>query len=342
MAKPRIFVSSTYYDLKHLRSSLDNFIEVLGFEPILSEKGNIAYTPDVPLDESCYREVGTADVFVLIIGGRYGSEASGRDRKLSHQFFERYDSITKGEFEAATKRDIPVYVLIESSVYSEYQTFIRNKGNETITYAHVDSVNIFHLLEDILARPRNNPVHTFDRFADIESWLREQWSGLFRELLNRMSSQQQLATLSGQVEVLQEVNTTLKRYLEAVMTKISPQESEPLIKAEQKRLDEIQQMEAFRKNDWIKYLKSMHKIDENASADMIQKATSIQNYCALVGKASPNTIAGSDVARLLKNNADARRDFNYARSLLGKKSLRVQKKRKSPSKKKLSVVEKAS
>jgi hypothetical protein len=72
MAKPRVFVSSTFYDLKHIRSSLDIFIESLGFEPILSEKGDIAYSPDHPLDESCYREVQTSDIFVLIIGGRYG------------------------------------------------------------------------------------------------------------------------------------------------------------------------------------------------------------------------------------------------------------------------------
>lgn len=69
MAKPRIFISSTYYDLKHLRSSLENFIESLGFEPVLSEKGDIAYVPDMPIDESCYREARSADVFVLIIGG---------------------------------------------------------------------------------------------------------------------------------------------------------------------------------------------------------------------------------------------------------------------------------
>jgi hypothetical protein len=48
MAKPRVFVSSTYYDLKHVRSSLDLFVESLGFEPVLSEKGNIAYSPDSP------------------------------------------------------------------------------------------------------------------------------------------------------------------------------------------------------------------------------------------------------------------------------------------------------
>jgi len=35
MAKPRIFVSSIYYDLKHIRASLSLFIDSLGYESIL-------------------------------------------------------------------------------------------------------------------------------------------------------------------------------------------------------------------------------------------------------------------------------------------------------------------
>jgi hypothetical protein len=70
MTKPSIFISSTFYDLKHIRSSLESFIDRLGYESIMSEKGNIAYIHDISLDESCYREAKKCDIFVLIIGGR--------------------------------------------------------------------------------------------------------------------------------------------------------------------------------------------------------------------------------------------------------------------------------
>jgi hypothetical protein len=235
MARPRVFVSSTYYDLKYIRASLEIFIGSLGFDAILSEKGDIAYTSDQPLDESCYREVENADIFTLIVGGRYGSEVSEGDGKPK-EFFDRYESITKREYGAAVEKDIPVYVLIEKAVYAEYRTFVLNKDIKGINYAHVDSVNVFLLIGDILSRPRNNPVQAFEKFEDIESWLREQWAGLFRELLRRQSQQQQLTGLSQQVLQLKETNETLKKYLEAVMRGVGKQATSKLIKSEEERL----------------------------------------------------------------------------------------------------------
>jgi hypothetical protein len=205
MARPRVFVSSTYYDLKHIRSSLEIFVESLGFEPILSEKGDIAFSPDVGLDESCYREAASADIFVLVVGGRYGSE-SGSSNKLQHSFFERYESITKKEFEAAQESNVPIFILIESGVYGEYQTFLRNRGNDTIKYAHVDSANIFHFIESILSLERNNPTFQFERSAQIEGWLRDQWAGLFRELLRTRTQKRQIADLTTQVAELKSVS----------------------------------------------------------------------------------------------------------------------------------------
>ena len=253
MARPRIFVSSTYYDLKHIRSSLDNFIESQGYDSVLSEKGDIAYAPDVPLDESCYREASGADIFVLIIGGRYGSSASNEDKKPSRSFFDRYDSITKKEYDEAWSRDIPIYILIEQNVYSEYQTYLRNKTNNNIQYAHVDSINIFQVIEEILAKPRNNPVKTFERFPEIEVWLREQWAGLFRELLQRMSNQKQISNLSSQVDTLGAINSTLQRYLEVVISKVSPDDAPQLIKSEHERLSEIEQLDQLKKNDFYRH-----------------------------------------------------------------------------------------
>ena len=49
MAKPRVFVSSTYYDLKYVRSSLELFISSLGFDPVLFEHGGVAFAPDKAL-----------------------------------------------------------------------------------------------------------------------------------------------------------------------------------------------------------------------------------------------------------------------------------------------------
>src|SRR5712671_3356412 len=198
MAKPRVFVSSTYYDLKHIRASLELFIQSLGFEAILSEKGDIAYSPEIPLDESCFREAAAADIYVLVVGGRYGSEISETHKastKAAKSFYERYESITKREYASANNKRVPIYILVEKSVYAEYQTYRQNRSNQSVSYVHVDSVNIFNFIDEILSQPFNNPVQTFEKFSDIDGWLREQWAGLFRDLLNRRSEQGQLSTL---------------------------------------------------------------------------------------------------------------------------------------------------
>ena len=326
MAKPRIFISSTYYDLKHLRSSLDLFIESLGFESILSEKGDIAFTPDTPLDESCYREASNADVFCLIIGGRYGSESSGKVKKDKKGFFERYDSITKKEYEEAVKKDIPTYILIESSVYSEYHTYLRNKGSSDVHYAHVDSENIFKLIEDILSKPKNNPVHTFEKFADIETWLREQWAGLFRELLHRMSNQKQIGTLSAQVDDLKEINNTLKRYLENVMSKVSPDDSPDIIRFEEERLEERERNKIIMENSWTDYILSEHRIDLDEYIQVMKDAKSFDDFAKIVGNISPRDDSEEDIENTLEEFSDARTDFNKTRKILGLPIFKMRKK----------------
>lgn len=316
MARPRIFISSTYYDLKYIRASLELFIEDLGFDAILSEKGDIAYAPDRPLDESCYREVENCDVFVLIVGGRYGSESS-TESKTPKDFFDRYESITKKEYDSAADKDIPIYVLIERAVHAEYQTFIRNKNMTGIKYAHVDSVNVFLLIENILAKPRNNPVQTFEKFEDIQAWLREQWAGLFRELLRRQSQQQQLAGLSQQVIQLKETNETLKKYLEAVMRGENKQTTTKLIESEHKRLTNVRQLESLANNRWVEWLtRRADGIDVPTIAEALRHASGFEDSVKRLPLFPDQEAVAERIVTTLRDNGEARADLNAARAIL--------------------------
>lgn len=47
MAAPRVFVSSTYYDLRHVRDDIEIFLKRLGYTPVMHDKGSITYTQEV-------------------------------------------------------------------------------------------------------------------------------------------------------------------------------------------------------------------------------------------------------------------------------------------------------
>jgi hypothetical protein len=260
LAKPRVFVSSTYYDLKHIRASLDLFIESLGYEAVLSEKGEVAYAHDLPLDESCYAEVRNADILVLVIGGRYGSASSGDVTATPKTFHERYESITKMEYQAAVDNGTATYILVESAVLAEYRTYQKNKDNTNVVYAHVDSVNVFRLIEDILSKKKGNPVQQFEKYGDIERWLREQWAGLFRDMLRKTSGSQQLTSLQAEVGTLHQISDTLKTYLESMM-KRQGNGYDDIIDAEHKKIETAKTIESLMTFTLFSFLRDNVKAD---------------------------------------------------------------------------------
>ena len=127
--KPRVFVSSTYYDLKHVRERLERFIEAYNFEPVLFESDKVIFEHNKPLDASCYNEVKLCHVMILIIGGRYGSIASGENAKEKIEVYNSdYVSITRREYETALKMNIPVFIFVEKNVSADFQTYKKNQS----------------------------------------------------------------------------------------------------------------------------------------------------------------------------------------------------------------------
>lgn len=314
MARPRVFVSSTFYDLKHIRASLEVFIESLGFDAVLFEKGDISFHPDIPLDGSCYREAANADIFVLIVGGRYGSAASGSSFNNAHTS-ETYQSITRQEFETAQLKDVPTFILVDSAVAAEYQTYLRNRENKDIVYAHVDSIGVFRLLENIFERSRNNPVFNFDRATQIESWLREQWAGLFRELLQSRSQKSQLSALNAEVMELKSINDTLKTYLETVITQLNPKNSHHIIQNEDNKLEKSRKEIALKNNPFFDFITDLKGINSDIALSIIKDPRDIQELVGLINRIGNES--AKDVILILSQLRDAQIDYNKARTFLG-------------------------
>jgi hypothetical protein len=186
MAKPRIFISSTFYDLRQIRLDLDKFIRELGYEPVLNELGNISYGKDEKLEEYCYKEINSIDILISVVGGRFGSSSQ-----------HNAQSISQTEFKTALELNKQLYIFIEKNVYAEYNTYLLNKENNDIKYRYADNIKIFEFIEFVEGLPNNNNVSSFESSLDIIQYLKEQWAGLFQRFLQEQTRIKEVNILKG-------------------------------------------------------------------------------------------------------------------------------------------------
>lgn len=185
MAKPRIFVSSTFYDLRQVREDLDRFISGLGYEAVLHEAGSVPYGQDSPPEGYVHREIEVCDILICVIGGRYGTESTERPG----------NSITQLELATAIRNQVQVFIFIEQAVYSEYNTYSINKETPGIKYRFVDDPRIYEFIESIYKLPKNNPIAPFQTASDIIEFLRTQWAGLFQRFLQEQKRFEEIKAL---------------------------------------------------------------------------------------------------------------------------------------------------
>lgn len=251
MARPRIFISSTFFDLRQVRADLDRFVKELGYDTVRNETGGIPYGRDQKLEEYCYKEISEIDILVGIVGGRFGSEAERGNY-----------SITQVEIKTAIEQNKQVYIFIEKNVLAEYQTYLINKENDTTKYRFVEDKKIYKFIEEIYALPKNNIVHPFETALDITFFLREQWAGLFRDLLHQQTKKVEYDNISQKVNELNEVSFTLQTYLENVLKSVSKEKNvtENLIIHEKKRLETFQLKQRLQELDYIEHLVKGHNL----------------------------------------------------------------------------------
>lgn len=180
MARPQIFISSTFYDLKVVRDDLARAVKDLGYETIRHEVGSIPYNRSDKLESSCYREVENCDILVCVIGGRYGSGSTVSS-----------GSITQNELRAAYEQGKQVYVFVEKCVLSERAFHKNNRDVPNLVLTHVSDRRVFDFIDEVDQLPTGNPLFPFENTSDIVALLKEQLAGLFQRLLKEQTNARQ-------------------------------------------------------------------------------------------------------------------------------------------------------
>lgn len=168
MHQLKVFVSSTCYDLKQIRKDLQEFISVQGHQPIMSEFDSFPIDPNDDTVANCIRNVESADLFVLVIGGRYG------------YVLENGKSITNMEYIYARKKGIPVFVYIYRDVITGLGLYKDNPDGNFKSL--VDNNKVFDFVNEV--RIVNQQwCYDFDHAQDIASNLKIRFSHLFSDAL---------------------------------------------------------------------------------------------------------------------------------------------------------------
>lgn len=181
-SKLTLFVSSTCYDLAQVRENISYFCDSVGINALVSEQGAFPVDPSISTVENCLKVVReNADLFLLVVGGRYGS------------LNETGKSITNLEYLEAHSKQIPKYVFVKKEILLLLSVWQSNPQADFTSV--VDSPKLFEFILSF----RNSGevwVFPFDSATDLINTLRAQLSHLFLDSLRWRKKLQPLEQIS--------------------------------------------------------------------------------------------------------------------------------------------------
>lgn len=194
MKRPTIFLSSTIYDFRDIRSAIKDYLESRGCRVLASDQNDFDKDLNPHSYEACLKAIEQADVFLLLIGSRVGGLVDAKERI----------SITRAEYrrayELAEEGRIRLLSFVRSDVFNHRESV---KGIERFleevavaefeaksvvakapTKFMTDATAIINFIEEVSRNaetsaavkgerqfPKANWLHQFASFADIRQQL---------------------------------------------------------------------------------------------------------------------------------------------------------------------------
>ncbi len=210
MAKLKVFVSSTCFDLSIVRSQVRNYVKQLGHDPVMSDYWEVLYDPRVHTHKNCLQEISGCDVAVLIIGSRFGGKGipaacdiidfkSLEEKSASPAILQSKEklSITQLEICKAIEDGIPIFTFVDERVMHDHLVYEANKAGGSVHKIKFPSIEkpetakyIFEFINFLRHRTEGNNVASFSKVEDINEYLSIQWSSLFQRLLHEQRNKE--------------------------------------------------------------------------------------------------------------------------------------------------------
>ena len=241
MAQPRVFISSTCYDLQEIRYQLRSFIGDFGFEPVMSEFGDIFFDYQIHIQDSCKGEIEKCQLFVLIIGNSFGSTYYRQKEGTKSP-----DSVTMQEFKRSIEVNTYKHIFINKFVEYDYKNYQRALTKEiTKSIENIDELiddvdnivlsakkeftnrypfpqdsykYIFNFLDIIYSLKTNNAIIPYESFDDIKTSLRKQWAGFMYDTITNNKAIP-ISALDRVIEKIDKVENQIRTLIESQVNK---------------------------------------------------------------------------------------------------------------------------
>ncbi|GHT28305.1 hypothetical protein FACS189432_06060 [Bacteroidia bacterium] len=128
ITQPKIFISSTVNDMPSERQAAYNAVTKVGAFPVMCEFTMTAQNADSVT--ACLSMVGESDIYVLILGGKYGWQPYGKE------------SITELEYQTAIERKLPIFIFNTTYAKDDLQKQFETSVNKTFWKAVKDAFEL--------------------------------------------------------------------------------------------------------------------------------------------------------------------------------------------------------
>ncbi len=267
MAIPRVFISSTCYDLSEIRDSLLGFLESYCYEPVLSERGDIFYHPDLHTHDACVNEIKNCQLLILIIGGRFGGSYKADVRK----------SVTNAEYLAAKKLSVPVFTFVKHEVNEDHRVYQKNKQNKDI----IDKIDfpsiekkeyakqIFEFINEVRLSEVNNGFFAFEHAKHIKELLGKQFAGMMYDFLSKRKDDKEQQKTNLVLDNLTSVQKKIEEIIENIYKKVDSKEAVKKIEEIDKEIEAENFLNEVKKKFYIQRptFKNVKEVAEIVTAD---------------------------------------------------------------------------